>query len=255
VALLEDEEVRTRNEREDADIVFKMPSFESRDPSALISSISCSALQTASVTPMSAIENTTREHDRTPAHRHFSEGDRDRPIMGLHPKDHQSDDDAVSLTTRISAQGRVRGTFIPSTRPKRVAEDLESHGELLLPLSPSFSHNVDILQGLDDVSPTTSTSYGRPSTEELQSLHCAGGSSTQIAVFDCSGSASEKARKTNTTLTERSSRSAHDRAEVTIDTQPFELYWDEYSIDPSGKSLDGVDYLKEFLPKLDLLTL
>jgi hypothetical protein len=132
VALLEEEEARTRNEREDADIVFKTPSSESRDPSSLISSISCSALQTANVIPVLAIKNTTREHDRTPAglaHRRFSDGDRDRPIVSRHSKGHQSDNDAASLTTRISAQGHVRGTFIPSTRSKRIAENLDDHSE------------------------------------------------------------------------------------------------------------------------------
>jgi hypothetical protein len=108
-----------------------------------------------------------------------------------------------------------------------------------------LSHDVDILQVFDDVSLTKSTSYSRPSTEELHPL----------AIFDCSESTSEKTQKTNTTLTECSSGSANDRLEVTIDIQPFELYWDPYSIDLSGKSLGGVDYLKEFLPKLDSLTL
>ncbi|KAJ8590431.1 hypothetical protein M405DRAFT_816240 [Rhizopogon salebrosus TDB-379] len=43
--------------------------------------------------------------------------------------------------------------------------------------------------------------------------------------------------------------------QVIIDVQPFKLYWDEHTIDLSGKSLDGINYLKEFLPKLDSLTL
>jgi hypothetical protein len=36
---------------------------------------------------------------------------------------------------------------------------------------------------------------------------------------------------------------------------PFKLYWGEHTIDLSGKSLDGINYLKEFFPKLDSLTL
>lgn len=44
--------------------------------------------------------------------------------------------------------------------------------------------------------------------------------------------------------------------QVITDVQPFEPHWEDLiSIDLSKKSLDSVTRLKEFLPKLDSLTL
>ena len=60
-----------------------------------------------------------------------------------------------------------------------------------------------------------------------------------------------------TFLTECSFGVAHDRlVEVITDVQPFEPYWDTLtSIDLSRRRLDSVARLKEFLPKLDSLSL
>jgi len=60
-----------------------------------------------------------------------------------------------------------------------------------------------------------------------------------------------------TFLTECSFAVAHDRlVEVITDVQPFVPRWDELnSIDLSGKKLESVARLKEFLPRLDGLNL
>ena len=60
-----------------------------------------------------------------------------------------------------------------------------------------------------------------------------------------------------TFLTECSFGVAHDRlVEVLTDVQPFEPHWEELrSIDLSGRRIDSVARLKEFLPKLDSLKL
>jgi hypothetical protein len=63
---------------------------------------------------------------------------------------------------------------------------------------------------------------------------------------------------TNATfLTECSFGLSHDRlVQVITDVQPFEPYWEDLnSIDLSRKALDSVARLKEFLPRLDSLTL
>lgn len=64
--------------------------------------------------------------------------------------------------------------------------------------------------------------------------------------------------KANATfLTECSFGVAHDRlVEVITDVQPFEPYWEELaSIDLSNRKLESVARLKEFLPRLDALSL
>ncbi|KAG2144182.1 uncharacterized protein EDB93DRAFT_1154211 [Suillus bovinus] len=216
-----------------------------------------SALKSTSVTPVSAMKDPSRDRHRTPAQRlghcrsvSFSDGKRDGPIRGLNTKGHESDDDAGSLATSISEDDPAQGLFIPSARSRRLAE---------------------MMQNLEspDVSPTKSSSSGRPSTEELQPF-ASRQPSSQMAIADCSGSTrrafstSQKSRlsgkdqKTNATfLTECSFGLAHDRlVQVITDVQPFEPHWDElHSIDLSRKSLDGVTRLKEFLPKLDSLVL
>lgn len=93
--------------------------------------------------------------------------------------------------------------------------------------------------------------------------------SSQMAVVDSSGTSrrvfsssrsnnlSEQDRRNATFLTECSFGVAHDKlVQVITDVQPFEPHWEGLSsIDLSKKSLDSVARLKEFLPKLDSLTL
>ncbi|KIK26661.1 hypothetical protein PISMIDRAFT_94488 [Pisolithus microcarpus 441] len=64
-------------------------------------------------------------------------------------------------------------------------------------------------------------------------------------------------RMNATFLTECSFGLAHDKlVQVITDVQPFEPYWEElHGIDLSRKSLESVARLKEFMPKLDSLTL
>ena len=60
-----------------------------------------------------------------------------------------------------------------------------------------------------------------------------------------------------TFLTECSFGVAHDRlVQVITDVQPYEPYWEELTtIDLSHRNLDSTARLKEFLPRLDSLTL
>ena len=64
-------------------------------------------------------------------------------------------------------------------------------------------------------------------------------------------------RANATFLTECSFGVAHDRlVQVITDVQPYEPYWETLtSVDLSGKKLDSVARLKEFLPRLDHLRL
>lgn len=65
------------------------------------------------------------------------------------------------------------------------------------------------------------------------------------------------AKVNGTFLTECSFCVAHDRlVEMITDVQPFEPHWEELSaIDLSGAKLESVARLKEFLPRLDALSL
>lgn len=68
----------------------------------------------------------------------------------------------------------------------------------------------------------------------------------------------EASRKGHATfLTEWSFEVAHDRLVTVItDVQPFKPYWEELdAIALDDKHLDGVARLKEFLPRLDALSL
>ena len=60
-----------------------------------------------------------------------------------------------------------------------------------------------------------------------------------------------------TFLTECSFGVAHDRlVQVITDVQPYEPYWEELTIiDLSHRNLDSTARLKEFLPRLDSLSL
>ena len=92
--------------------------------------------------------------------------------------------------------------------------------------------------------------------------------SSQVAVADSTETSrrvsvskrshtSDHERGNATLLTECSFGVAHDKlVQVITDAQPFEPHWEDLSsIDLSKKALDSVARLKEFLPKLDALTL
>ena len=121
----------------------------------------------------------------------------------------------------------------------------------------------------EEISPSKTCS-GRPATSELRPLKPRKPSSTRAVVgspsrevskrvFSRSGLArpSKSSSGNATFLTECSFGVAHDRlVQVITDVHPFEPHWEELpAIDLSRKNIDSVARLKEFLPKLDLLTL
>lgn len=83
------------------------------------------------------------------------------------------------------------------------------------------------------------------------------GTSRRVFSMSRSNDLSEQDRRNMTFLTECSFGVAHDKlVQVITDVLPFEPHWEDLSsIDLSKKSLDSVARLKEFLPKLDALTL
>lgn len=120
----------------------------------------------------------------------------------------------------------------------------------------------------DDESPSKASSGGRASAEELQPLGARrpGGAARSPSrreisrrTFSQSHSSrsSKRAARNATFLTECSFGVTHDRlVQVITDVQPFEPYWEQLSaIDLSRRSLDSVARLKEFLPRLDALSL
>lgn len=68
---------------------------------------------------------------------------------------------------------------------------------------------------------------------------------------------SPHAKANATFLTECSFAVSHDRlVQVITDVEPFEPYWENItSIDLSKKNVESAARLKEFLPKLDSLSL
>ncbi|GJE91807.1 hypothetical protein PsYK624_079580 [Phanerochaete sordida] len=203
-----------------------------------------SALKSGSATPVS----TVRGRLATPAHRighrrsvSFSDGKHEGPIAGLGRNVPTPDPDASALSDDSAAEEGGEGemqassALVPSARSKRIAEMLDGLEET----------------SYDDDSP--SRANAAPSTAELQPLGSrrrGGGSGRRSA--SRSGS-----RQNATFLTECSFGVAHDRLVAVItDVQPFEPYWEQLAgIDLSGRGLDSVARLKEFLPRLDSLNL
>ncbi|KAH6911431.1 hypothetical protein BKA70DRAFT_855856 [Coprinopsis sp. MPI-PUGE-AT-0042] len=211
------------------------------------------ALKSGNATPSSALKG-SRDRYQTPnrsvQHRRsvsFSDGRLDGPIQEL--------DDSVNTGATSSRRFDLApNVTLPSVRSKRIAD------------------MMDALAGSDfddEDSPSKTSSSGRP--EELRPLAArqptvspASDGSSKRRVFSRSQShrSSPRSRqvsdKANATfLTECSFGVAHDRlVEVITDVQPFEPFWDQLSgIDLSGKKLESVARLKEFLPRLDSLNL
>jgi len=125
----------------------------------------------------------------------------------------------------------------------------------------------------DDSPSKVSNSGGRP--EALQPLSARGHPSSNAVAGSSKDSSPRRvfsrtyshrpsaspgrsfAKANGTFLTECSFGVAHDRlVEVITDVQPFEPHWDELSsIDLSNAKLESVARLKEFLPRLDALSL
>ncbi|TFK19988.1 hypothetical protein FA15DRAFT_600514 [Coprinopsis marcescibilis] len=205
-----------------------------------------SALKSHSVTPTSVLKGSYRTPGNV-SYRHrrsvsFTDGKREGPIQGL--------DSSVS-SNGTCAVGDAAPQ--PSARSKRIADMMDALAD----------SDFD-----DEDSPSKSSSLGRP--EELRPLQARqAGASTEASrrepsrrVFSRSQthrpSPGQSLNKANATfLTECSFGVAHDRlVEVITDVQPFEPYWEELgAIDLSDKKLESVARLKEFLPRLDSLSL
>ncbi|KAG8214791.1 hypothetical protein J3R82DRAFT_9927 [Butyriboletus roseoflavus] len=213
-----------------------------------------SALKSTSVTPVSAMKGPNRDKSRTPAQRlghrrsvSFSDGKRDGPIRGLSVKPHESDDD---LGTSVSSlEPTQTAGYTPSARSKRIAEMMQ-----------------DLENTIETEDSPTRSSTPVHDVEDLQLVGNNRRPSSQMAVVDSTrrvfsmsmrSNFSEQDRRNATFLTECSFGVAHDRlVQVITDMQPFEPHWEDLSsLDLSKKSLDSVARLKEFLPKLDSLTL
>ncbi|KAH8077035.1 hypothetical protein BXZ70DRAFT_709242 [Cristinia sonorae] len=233
------------------------------DPTALSSGVR-SAMKSNSITPVSALKDPSRNRFQTPlarlGHRRsvsFSDGKREGPILGVGrnaptPDVTEGSAETESEMTDLSkSQSQGPSEAVPSARSKRIA---------------------DMLQGIEDSafhedSPSKASSV-RPPQEELQPIQARRPSSQAAVVGSASREDSERflsrshsvsrmSARNATFLTECSFGVAHDRLVAVItDVQPFEPYWDQLStIDLSKKNLDSVARLKEFLPRLDTLSL
>ncbi|KAI0718262.1 hypothetical protein C8T65DRAFT_639519 [Cerioporus squamosus] len=219
-----------------------------------------SALKSASITPVSALKGNKMQ---TPANRRghrrsvsFSDGKHDGPILGIGrnvptPDGSALGEDGSPLASGSRAGDRSSAVLVPSARSKRIANMLDD------------LENTDF----EEDSPSKASSSSRPLPEAMQPRRPSTGpgsasGSTRHASLRVSS------RPTNpqtprgvsgnaTFLTECSFGVAHDRlVQVITDVQPFEPYWEELtSIDLSGRNIDSTARLKEFLPKLDSLSL
>ncbi|PPQ81277.1 hypothetical protein CVT25_015061 [Psilocybe cyanescens] len=222
-----------------------------------------SAMKSNSVTPTSVMKNSSYRHNyQTPDHRKahrrsvsFSDGKREGPIQGI----------------------AASGGGPQSTRSKRIA-DMMNALEDSAGLIGRVKNSLDLDE---DDSPSKVSSSGRP--EELQPLgsrqqraNATSNSSKSISSASAASATSPRrvfsrtysqraspgrqqsfAKANGTFLTECSFGVAHDRlVEVITDVQPFEPHWEELaSIDLSSAKLESVARLKEFLPRLDALSL
>jgi protein NUD1 len=125
----------------------------------------------------------------------------------------------------------------------------------------------------EDESPSKTSIAGRP--EVLQPLTARHPSTTPAGVSKAENAESPRrvfsrsyghklspgkqgfSKANGTFLTECSFAVTHDRlVEVITDIQPFEPHWEDLgSIDLSNSKLESVARLKEFLPRLDALSL
>ncbi|KAI0629876.1 hypothetical protein C8Q77DRAFT_1064510 [Trametes polyzona] len=223
-----------------------------------------SVLKSASVTPVSALKDPNRSRLYTPAtklgHRRsvsFSDGKREGPIVGIGrnvPTPDLSaagDDDSPLVSGSRAAEKSSSAVLVPSARSRRIANMLDDLG------------NDDF-----DESPSKASSSSRPPTIELQPLSSRRPSTGPGAADSPLRSGSRRVSShvpptprgisgNATFLTECSFGVAHDRlVQVITDVQPYEPYWEELSsIDLSHRNLDSTARLKEFLPRLDSLSL
>ncbi|KAH9947417.1 hypothetical protein B0H21DRAFT_738596 [Amylocystis lapponica] len=221
-----------------------------------------SALKSNSITPTSVMKTPYGSQNRTPANRlghrrsvSFSDGKRDGPIMGIGRNIPTPDGSAEDNSPLAGGSNRSNAVLVPSARSKRIADMLENLED------PTFAHD----------SPSKTSSTGRPPADELHPMKPRRPSSTAANVGSPSREISRRVfsrslaskspngpnRNANATfLTECSFGVAHDRlVQVITDVQPFEPYWEELTtIDLSKRNIDSIARLKEFLPRLDSLS-
>ncbi|KAG6903283.1 hypothetical protein C0995_000178 [Termitomyces sp. Mi166 len=206
-----------------------------------------SAMKTNIATPSSALKS----KNQTPlqrAHRRsvsFSDGRREGPIQGLGEStttDGEGDESNDVLVT--SHVGSTSG-IVHSARSKRIAQMMEA-----------LEHDDDD----EEDSPTKTGGGPRGETQALTPLRHGEAGSVRPRSHTYRHSTVVESRMVNanaTFLTECSFAVSHDRlVEVITDVEPFTPHWDKLnSIDLSGKRLESVARLKEFLPRLDSLNL
>ena len=174
----------------------------------------------------------------------FSDGRRSGRIRGLHQS---ADDEDTSNSQDVHPQSgfEEKRSLQPSFRTKRIADLLED-------LEGETSQDEE-----EDQTPCKSSSQQRGMVGSLLGLSASGaGLATSLGASRSAIGRSAHGRNRDATfLTECSFGVAHDRLlQCITDVQPFEPYWEELgSIDLSGKGLDSLARLKEFMPKLQEL--
>ncbi|KAI0351465.1 hypothetical protein OH77DRAFT_1411124 [Trametes cingulata] len=245
--------------------VIGTPKPNSRSPSgAAPTPAPRSAMKSASITPVSALKDPSRSRLYTPAtklgHRRsvsFSDGKHDGPIAGIGrniptPDVSTGEDDSQGPPDATEGEKSCGAILVPSARSKRIADMLDD------------LENDDF----EDDSPSKASTSSRPPTAELQPMQSrrpssGPGAASSTADFDSRRVSSRLPHTPRsiggnaTFLTECSFGVAHDKlVQVITDVQPFEPYWEELSsVDLSHRNLDNTARLKEFLPKLDSLSL
>ncbi|KZT12130.1 uncharacterized protein LAESUDRAFT_754633 [Laetiporus sulphureus 93-53] len=187
----------------------------------------------------------------------FSDGKRDGPIIGLGrnaPAPDGPGAEAEDGSPLAAGTSRRSSVLVPSARSKRIAEMLGDLGEPEeSPLRTSNSARPVVDERQQHTAPD-------PSGNEIEIATGTPNSDIPRRVFSRPQpvqSASTSAAAHRTFLTECSFGVAHDRlVQVITDVQPFEPHWENLtSIDLSRVNLDSVARLKEFLPRLDSLSL
>jgi protein NUD1 len=177
----------------------------------------------------------------------FSDGRRSGRIRGLH-QSADDEDTSNSQDAQPRSQFEEKRSLQPSFRTKRIADLLDD-------LDGETSRDDE-----EDQTPCKSSSQQRSMVGSLLSVAGSGAGSAPLSGLSVASRSaigrSTRARDRDATfLTECSFGVAHDRLlQCITDVQPFEPHWEELgSIDLSGKGLDSLARLKEFMPKLEEL--
>ncbi|GLB38287.1 putative leucine-rich repeats, outliers [Lyophyllum shimeji] len=215
-----------------------------------------SALKSHSATPVSAMKDPSRSKFQTPlnkGHRRsvsFSDGRREGPIQGLGESTTTDGDDHENGTEFMASERENAAGpsgIVESVRSKRIAQMMNA-----------LEHDDT------DTSPSKTGTSGQPEMQAVSSrtLHVASPADSSRRTLSRSRThrlsfMGDNKNANATFLTECSFTVSHDRlVEVITDVEPFTPHWDELScIDLSNKRLESVARLKEFLPRLDALSL